>query len=94
MSKDLPKTIYVGRVRDDKLLAFNAIYSDEQEYIKTISPSQYTDIEIERLKNFLENIRTHIPDFDMASEIMQLVKTGYKHEVLMEREKNETRNAE
>ena len=34
MKTDLPKTIYVGRVRDDKLVAFNAIYSDEQKYIR------------------------------------------------------------
>jgi hypothetical protein len=94
MSKDLPKTIYVGRVRDDTLFVSETNFSGEQEYIKVTSPFRYTETETERLKNFLANIRTYITDFDMASEIMQLVKTGYKHEVLMEREKNETRNAE
>ena len=34
MKTDLPKTIYVGRVRNDKIVAFNAIYSDEQKYVR------------------------------------------------------------
>lgn len=34
MKTDLPKALYVGRGRDDKLIAFNAIYSDEQKYIR------------------------------------------------------------